>query len=601
MRVSRTDWLALAKAIDQSYPPGFKRDMARLRYLWGRDVMSRREFIEGTIPIKDKHTQQLGPTRWNRAQRIVEATRIRRQRAGLPERYATLKARQLGMSRYWLQAGIEYVIRDTYAPALIIADEEENAKKLLEDGKVMCARMPFQLPRKYENRSQLYFGEPIMGYLDIETARSTDPARSRTYRFVHATEPGTWKDPESKIASLNQAVPTAEGTVLSYEGTARGMAGWWHDFWWDAYNGKNDYHAFFFPWHVDSSFDYSMELHGDDMERIMGTLDEEEMALFRNGCTPEQLKWRRHHIKNGFFGDLDLFHQEFPSTPDEAFLGSGRPVFVPEHVARAISLCEEPQWRGRIQLGDRKSDEARTFSLTPDPRGYLSVWQPPVYGRVYCMAADPGDGLKDGDASAAQVLDMETGDQVAEVNGQLPPYEFGKILAALGRHYNDAYLMPEIERNGIAVIEALKEEAYHMIGRRPVYDTAGRIIGRKLGWSTNIRSRPLIFNAIRSAMRLEPGDGPKINSIQLCRQMRAMFINDAGKEDHPAGDHDDRVLAYGIALMARKDAVDSGALQEAEERKPRSFDERHWHEFHKRTEDANAEDLDSPKWWEEYA
>lgn len=598
MRVSRSDWLALAQAIDQSHPPGFARDMARLTYLWGPRVMSRREFVEGCIPIKDKKTQQLIPTRWNRVQRSIEASRIKRVRAGLPERYACLKARQFGVSRYWLQVGIEFVVRDTYAPALIIADEEDNAKKLLEDGKVMCSKMPFALPRKYENRSQLYFGEPIMGWLDIETARATDPARSRTYRFVHATEPGTWKDPQTKIASLNQAVPTAPGTVLSYEGTARGRAGWWYEFWWAAFQGKNDYTALFYPWHYDPSFDYRMDLVEGDLERIMSTLDEEEQALFRDGCTPAQLKWRRHHIRNSLFGDLDLFHQEFPSTPDEAFLTTGRPAFVVPHVLRAMNLAEPPTWKGRIQLGRRDSEDApREYSLVPDPRGYLSIWQMPVVGRVYCCAADPGDGLQGGDTSAASVLDMETGHQVAEIAGSIPPFEFGKILAALGRLYNGAYLMPEIERNGIAVVEALKEEHYHMIARRPVYDTAGRVIGRKLGWSTNVRSRPLIFNAIRSAMRLDPGDGPKINSLELCREMLDMYIDDSGREDHPSGKHDDRVLAYGIALMARKDAVDAGALIEAEEKMPRTVEERHWREFH--MAEKNRDEPDTPKWWED--
>jgi hypothetical protein len=166
VRLSRADFSALRQAIEQAAPPGHDRDMLVLRHLFGRKNMSRREFVEMALPIKDKKTQQLIPTNWNRAQRYVESLRLRTQRAGKQERYATLKARQFGMSRFWLQSGIEFVLRDTTVPALIIADDESNAKKLLEDGKIMCSRLPFKVPRKYENRSQLYFGEPILGYME---------------------------------------------------------------------------------------------------------------------------------------------------------------------------------------------------------------------------------------------------------------------------------------------------------------------------------------------------------------------------------------------------------------------------------------------------
>ena len=39
------------------------------------------------------------------------------------------------------------------------------------------------------------------------------------------------------------------------------------------------------------------------------------------------MAWRRHRIATRYGGDIELFHQEMPSTPEEAFLVSGRPVF----------------------------------------------------------------------------------------------------------------------------------------------------------------------------------------------------------------------------------------------------------------------------------
>jgi hypothetical protein len=41
--------------------------------------------------------------------------------------------------------------------------------------------------------------------------------------------------------------------------------------------------------------------------------------------------------------------------------------------------------------------------------GELEVWLPPVKGKKYLVAVDPAGGGSEGDYSAAQVLEMETG------------------------------------------------------------------------------------------------------------------------------------------------------------------------------------------------
>ena len=46
------------------------------------------------------------------------------------------------------------------------------------------------------------------------------------------------------------------------------------------------------------------------------------------GATLEQLHWRRRMLYGTKIGgDLNLFHQEYPTTPQEAFVSSGRKVF----------------------------------------------------------------------------------------------------------------------------------------------------------------------------------------------------------------------------------------------------------------------------------
>jgi hypothetical protein len=74
--------------------------------------------------------------------------------------------------------------------------------------------------------------------------------------------------------------------------------------------------------------------------------DEEEPWLLEQfGVTLEQLRWRRVTIAEECGGDIEFFHQEHPATPEQAFIGSGRPVFPGILVAKMIKAAEKPRRR----------------------------------------------------------------------------------------------------------------------------------------------------------------------------------------------------------------------------------------------------------------
>jgi hypothetical protein len=80
----------------------------------------------------------------------------------------------------------------------------------------------------------------------------------------------------------------------------------------------------------------------------------------------EQLHWRRWVIRNNFAGDLDRFHQEFPSTPLEAFMTTGRHVFNVGYVRRMqnrVKALPEPK-TGRLEpKGPLKSRSLRGVTV----------------------------------------------------------------------------------------------------------------------------------------------------------------------------------------------------------------------------------------------
>ncbi len=601
--LSNEERLKIAEEICKSVPAGAQREFALHMALCGSQVMTRREFLEQQLKIKNKKTGVVGAWKMNRAQRCVEARRIITQRAGLPERYCTLKSRKWGFSTLWLTYGVDYVTHNPNVRACVIADQTSDANALLEDGRLIRDSMPFKLATKYDNRATIYFAPPLSSAIDIETAQNDDPCRGRTYRFLHVTEPQLYKDPEKKAIAFENSVPDEPGTVISYEGTGAGM-GWWHDFWMSAHENSRalqlepgpGWFAFFFPWWYDKTFDYTLPLRAGEIQEIMGSLDAEERELVRMGLDAGQLKWRRFKLRETFRGNVDLFHQEFPATPREAFLSSGRPVFVPSQVLDVKSRSHDPIWRGDI-LVEREGDKLK-YRLTPNPRGMLTLWDNPRPGVPYVMGADVGHGVAGGDSSVAIVMDARNGHQVATLycnprkpdHCVVPAKDFGRLCVALGEHFNWAYFLPEVEGPGIATMASAREEHYPAIGRRESYDKVGRMTIEKHGWSTNAMSRPMLFNEIREHLGLS--DGAQFHDHRLADEMLSMVFDDSMSEDHPPGGHDDLVFAWGITLVARRLAIHRGLVQIEQPGKSLTEDQAHWKEFHDQCEASEEEGPD---------
>jgi hypothetical protein len=137
----------------------------------------------------------------------------------------------------------------------------------------------------------------------------------------------------------------------------------------------------------------------DRFERSIGQDDDEEILLREQfGVTLEQLWWRRtSSTRRRSTGNVEKFHQEHPATPEQAFIGSGQPVFSGILVARAIKAAEASpapvegvlrgdEWvekstrRGTIQI-PQKALWVPSSEAGDDPgfgRSRLLVWEHPV-------------------------------------------------------------------------------------------------------------------------------------------------------------------------------------------------------------------------------
>ena len=330
---------------------------------------------------------------------------------------------------------------------------------------------------------------------------------------------------------LAQAVPNSKGTAVFIESTANGVSGIFYDLWKGAVEGKNGYVPVFIPWFVDET--YREEVPAN-FER---TPDEEKLAAEYN-LDNEQLMFRRRKIaQNG----LELFQQEYPSYPEEAFLTTGRPVFNPDQLQQ--NLRETRDLEEKLAL---ETDEWVNHS-----RGELQIYRKHDAGEEYVIGADVAMGVRNGDYSVAQVLDSKKR-QVATWRGQVHPDYFAEVLYHLGHYYNEAHLIVENNSHGILTCTRLgKDMAYPNFYTEVQHDKITDKETVKLGFTTTAKTKPLIIDQLRASMR----EGElELNDKTTIREMLTYVVSESGAMEAEHGCHDDCVMSLALANYVHEGA-----------------------------------------------
>ena len=182
--------------------------------------------------------------------------------------------------------------------------------------------------------------------------------------------------------------------------------------WGQAIRGENEFIPIFLPWFTEPLYkkgfpsDVELEQFKDEVNRYdIGVNGEKvhttEYNLMKKfNLTYEQLNWRRYTIANKCNGDLDKFKQEYPSTPEEAFIASGRPKFNIKALNKYAEKTKEGT-RGYLL------EENGMLIFEPDEKGYIEIWEEPDPYKSYSIGADVAEGLIHGDYSCAYVGDED--------------------------------------------------------------------------------------------------------------------------------------------------------------------------------------------------
>lgn len=420
-------------------------------------------------------------------------------------RVIILKGRQLGIS--WLAAAYALWTAMFHPGALVllVSQTKTDAQELLAKVKFIFDRLPEWLRPEVgrDNTLVLEFPELSSG---VEALPSTEKAgRGRTAALVIADEHAFHQWGEVNFTALGPTMD-AGGQFISLS-TANGIGNFYADLWAKAGHPKSRWHQVFLP--------YSLRPGRDE-------------AWYEAKALEYTRPW--------------MIHQEYPRDAEEAFVQTGRPVFAAEVVRKQKALCTDAlpkeQWPEAFLGWD--TDELRVF-------------EPPQRGHRYVAGADVAEGLEHGDYSDLTIwnADAPGGPREAlSLHGHWDVDVFGRLIDQVARVYPGLY---GIERNnhGLTVLVTCRNLGTPGLYReQPVLTKQGvEIESGKLGWFTDIRTKPLMIDELAQALRdfaIKLSDALAIPELTFYQTLKD------GKTGAPSGQWDDRVMSRAIAAQMLK-------------------------------------------------
>lgn len=474
-------------------------------------------------------------------------------------RHVILKSRQLGFTTFidiWI---LDEILFNTNREGLIIAHTIKDATEIF-DRKIDYAirnmseevkGASFKLVRNSSKKIQVVvdYGPEEGSTSSIQVSNS---GRSGTYFYVHISEfaklclayPKTANEVET---GTFPAVPF-DGNIF-IESTAEGMAGRFYELFNEGYPVRDSitpqksrvmFIAHFYNWQYDDS----------EMEKITEIIPVSQMDLCEidwaeyqteNNLSDKEMtyyymKWLQMGGKNSTDA-VHKLHQEYPTTPEEAFLSTGQTYFPTAKVFSQMQTVK-PGVRGEL-VPNEKGD----VMFQEHSSGDVEIFEEPEHGMRYIIGGDTAEGLAHGDKQVLYVLKHKTEECVAIYRSNVPPDEFIGAAYTLGKYYNWALLGVESNKDGLWVNDGLDKLGYVNLYYRKVFDDITKNVTKFFGWKTTSATRPFALASLKAVFLRKNQGFP----MAILTEMVTFLRNSKGRPEALAGKHDDVVMAAAIA------------------------------------------------------
>jgi len=429
-------------------------------------------FAKEQIRIITKNASQgFVPFEFNDAQREINR-QIEEQRSRTGKvRAIVLKARQQGISTYCAGRVFWKTFFTPYTRSVVMAHDSATSDALFNMSRNIIDNMEDPPKLQKSNAKEILFEENKSGYR-LYTAGAKEAGRGTTPTIAHLSEVAFWQFDEQILAGLFQGISQEEGTEVILESTANGASGEFYRLYQGAIKGENEYIPIFLPWFI------TKEYRRKAPEGFEPTLEEEELVE-KYSLDNDQLYWRRLKIAES--GE-NKFRQEYPASPEEAFLVSGNSVFNQE-----ILLNYEVRAPEYTRIFDENSNY-----FEDSREGLLEIWTPPRFQDRFIIGADVALGVGQ-DYSTAVILNSDREVCALFRDNHIDPSMFGDLLFYLGRYYNNALLAVESNSLGIATLNRLKQMNYVNLYYQTKSANLSNEEGSKPGFRTTISTKPMII------------------------------------------------------------------------------------------------------------
>jgi len=470
-----------------------------------------------------------------------------------------LKSRQLGITTY---EGLDMLDDSLFTrnfEGLFIAHTQDAAVEIF-DKKIDFAWKNFdpelaslwKLEADTANKLRFNFGDDTFSAVTVANS-----GRSGTYNRVHISEYAKLcvnfpKRATEVITGTIPAVPL--NGRIDIESTAEGMGGDFAELFWEAWNRGEPIHptqfkAHFYNWRWDDVELSKVEtpVAVESMEESKKFVDYQKLHELSNvEVTYYYYKWL------SLAKDWMKLRQEYPTTPEEAFITSGSPFFDNERVLVYIQKAPAPEQIGRIEL---KNDKPK---YDKDNTGDLKIWEFPSEMALYTAGGDTAEGIEGGDWQVLKVINNKTLKTAAKLKNRNPPDEFAKQCFALGMWYNQAYMGIESNKDGLWVNTELFKMGYPNLYYREAIDDITNRVGRRLGFRTDQRTRPYILAELRKMLNEYPDIWNDKDFLDEC----LTFVrNSLGRPEAMSGKNDDEIMATAIAYEIRRNMPEASEYE----------------------------------------
>ena len=468
-----------------------------------------------------------------------------------------LKARQLGFSTATAIDILDDVLFTKHLAAAITADKLENAKNIFDKIDFAWQMFPKEL-KEYLHLESESDSSTEISFTNGSFIKVGTSLHSGTYQRVHVSEYGPLcaQFPDKAEDLKKSTFPTvSEKGRITIESTAEGEGNDFHDLCVEAEARATkvkdlplhplEFKFNFFPWYMNTEYQTppsSVDIP-DRLTRYFDDLEKKKGIII----TPTQRAWYALTEQS----QKARMREQYPSTPEEAFLSSGDCLFDADLIKAKL-----------------ETDVLAPVQILME--GRLLIYKPFVPRHRYAVSGDPSQGIGR-DSATAQVIDFTTNEQVATFEDpNISPTEFGDVLQYIGHLYGTALLAPESNNHGHATVARLIELGYQNLYRFVVKGTLDEHETERIGWLTTMVTKPRMFFELSEALSdphspLLVRDEATLKEAQYYQKGETNIISPLSRKK--LSRHYDRLTALAICYQLRDEATASNTISEKQDKR----------------------------------